>query len=64
MRCHIDAMVEERSRPRYTCTFNPFLPEFIISAEPLNAGDKMAAPGRYLKQARNATSSAFFLPKQ
>ena len=45
------------------CTFfNPFLPEFIIAAEPLNARDKMLAPGRYSKRACNATSSAFFRP--
>ena len=43
---------------------NPFLPEFIIPAEPLNAEDKMAAPGRYPKWARNATSSAFVQPKR
>ena len=47
----------------WACTFfNPFLPEFIIAAEPLNARDKMLAPGRYSKRARNATSSAFFRP--
>ena len=43
--------------------FNPFLLEFIISAEPLNAGDKMAAPGKP-KRVRNATSNAFFRPKR
>ena len=43
---------------------NPFLPEFIIPAEPLNAGDKMAAPGRSPKRAHNTTSSAFFRPKR
>ena len=44
--------------------FNPFLPEFIlIPAEPLNARDKMAVPGRYPKWTRNANSSAFFRPK-
>ena len=42
---------------------NPFLPEFIIPAEPLNARDKMAAPERYPKRARNTTSSVFFRPK-
>ena len=47
-----------------TNALNPFLPEFIIPAEPLNAGDKMAAPGRSPKQARNTTSSAFFRPKR
>ena len=41
-----------------TFIFNPFHPEFIILAEPLNAGDKMAAPERYPKRTRNATSSA------
>ena len=45
------------------CFLNPFLLEFIIPAEPLNAGDKMAAPGRYPKRARKTTSSAFFWPK-
>ena len=29
--------------------FNPFLPQFIIPAEPLNAGDKMVVPRRYPK---------------
>ena len=51
----------------YTCNliwFNPFVPEFIIPDEPLNAGDKMAAPERYTKRVRNVTSSAFFQPKQ
>ena len=30
---------------------NPLVPEFIIPAEPLNSGDKMAAPGKYTKRA-------------
>ena len=47
-----------------TMYVNPFLPEYIISAGPLNAGDKMVAPGKYPKRARNTTSSAFFRPKR
>ena len=42
---------------------NPFLPEFIIPAKPLNARDKMAVPRSYPKRARNTTSSAFNWPK-
>ena len=44
--------------------FKPFVQEFIIPAEPLNAADKMAGPGRYPKWARNTPSSAFFQLKQ
>ena len=44
--------------------FNPFVPEFIIPAEPLNAGHKMVAPGAYTKRACNAPSSAFFWLKR
>ena len=42
---------------------NSFLPEFIIPTKPLNAEDRMMAPGKYPKRARNATSSAFVWPK-
>ena len=41
-------------------TINPFLPEFIIPAEPLCAGDKMAVPGRSPK--RNTSVTQLLVP--
>ena len=43
---------------------NPLVPEFKLSAEPINAGDIMAAPRRELISMRITLYSLFLQPKR